>query len=81
MSDPERADRIHEYAENGADGSTHAEVIEDWRDFLRTLKVIDAEFPEDGRDITQEAYDTIESEIEKCEEWHDKNGSLNQVIN
>lgn len=80
LSDPERAERIHEYAESGSDGSTHAERIDDWREFLRSLKVIDAEFPDDGGDISQDVYDAIESEIDDCEQWHEKNGSLHQII-
>ncbi len=34
ISDPDRADRCHEAAEGGCDGSTHGEVIGDWREFL-----------------------------------------------
>lgn len=78
LTDPERANRIHEAAERGSDGSTHAEHIEDWREFLKTLKVIDPEWPDDGGDITQEAYDAIEAEIDDCWAWHEKNGSLEQ---
>jgi hypothetical protein len=81
LSDPERAERIHEYAESGSNGSTHAEVIEDWRDFLNTLKTIDPEFPDDGGEITEETLEAISAEIDKCEDWHEKNGSLNSIIN
>jgi len=35
ISDPDRANRIWDAAENGADGSTHAEVIEDFREYAR----------------------------------------------
>lgn len=69
ISDPDRADRIWEYAENGSNGSTHAEVIEDWRDFLKIW------------DIPERCKAGIEKEIEECEKWHDKNGSLNEIIN
>lgn len=80
ISDPDRAERIHEAAEHGTDGSTHAEVIEDWRDFLNSLKPIDPDFPEDGGEITEEDFDRIEAEIAACETWHEMNGSLNQII-
>lgn len=33
INDPERASRIHNAAEYGADGSTHAEHIEDFREY------------------------------------------------
>ena len=78
INDPERRARIEEAAEYGCDGSTHGEVIQDWRDYLSTLKVIDPEWPEDGGEITEEAKEAIESEIDSCEQWHAKNGSLNQ---
>lgn len=85
INDPERAERITEYAEDGCNGSMHFEVIEDWRDYLNTLKVFDPDYDEiediDNYDITQLVYDNIEKEIDSCEEWHEKNGSLYQVIN
>lgn len=87
INDPERAERLHDAAEFGTDGSTHAETIEDWRDFLNTLKVFDPEFDMDEDDditkldlsrydILLETKETIEKEIASCEEWHEKNGSL-----
>lgn len=80
INDPERAERIHEAAEAGCDGSTHAEVIEDWRDFLNNLTLFDPEIEGDKGDITDEDYTRIEAEIDACEAWHQKNGSLNQQI-
>jgi hypothetical protein len=80
LDDPERADRCYDAAENGSDGSTHAEIIQDWRDYLGTLKVIDPEFPEENGDITEEICNTIISEIDTCEEWHAKNGSLHEQL-
>lgn len=64
INDPERADRIHEAAKHGSDGSTHAEHIGDWRDFLTTIDLPDAD------------REAIETEINACEEWHKANGSL-----
>jgi hypothetical protein len=79
ISDPERADRISKAAEDGADGSYHAEIIQDWRDFLSTLSIIDPDFSPDG-DITEEVHDSIVAEIDACEAWHEKNGSLWQEV-
>jgi hypothetical protein len=76
INDPERADRIIEAAENGCDGSTHQEHIEDWREFMETLTVED----DDTGDITSDNFDSIMDEILACEAWHEKNGSLNAEI-
>ena len=43
FENPERAQRLHEYAEHGSDGSTHAEMIEDWRDYLSRFRDEDDE--------------------------------------
>ena len=64
IDDPERAARIYDAAEFGCDGSFHAEIIQDWRDFLNTLTL-----PESVRE-------DIEIEIYNCELWHENNGSL-----
>ena len=80
INDPERADRIHEASENGADGSFHAEILQDFRDFLNTLSIIDPEDDEPAGDITEAVYDSIVAEIDACEAWHEKNGSLWQEV-
>lgn len=81
INDPERADRIHEASENGADGSYHAEVIQDFRDFLNTLPIIDEEDDEPNTGVITEAvYNSILAEIDACEAWHEKNGSLWQEV-
>lgn len=80
LNDPNRAERCYDAAENGSDGSTHAEIIQDWRDYLDTLRIIDSEYPEDGGDITQAIYDSISAEIDSCEEWHERNKSLNTQL-
>jgi hypothetical protein len=82
INDPDRAKRCYEAAEFGADGSTHQEHIEDWRAYLGTFRTWDAQYDEteeDG-DLSQELYDAILKEIDDCEEWHHKNGSLFQEI-
>jgi len=75
ISDPERADRIHEYAKDGLDGSTHAEHIEDWRaawrDFLSDCGKW--EHPE-------RVANAVDTAIDSCWDWHVKNGSIEQVV-
>ena len=66
LTDPDRYDRIEEGAEFGTEGSTHQEIIEDWREFLDNLD-------EDEADL-----DAITAEIDDCEKWHKENGSLEQ---
>lgn len=85
INDPERAERIAEYAIDGCEGSTHAEKIEDMNDYLNSLKVYDPLYDYDENladyDITQEIYDNIIIEIMKCQSWHHTNGSLYTIIN
>ncbi len=69
ISDPDRADRLAEYAEDGCDGSTHDEVIEDWRAFL-----------DDACTLPERCKDHLRKQIDDVEEWHNKNGSLFEVI-
>ena len=88
ISDPDRAERIHDAAEDGCDGSTHAEHIDDWREFVDDLKddamrqawkLDDAE--EDKAEAAINAWhDAITAEIDACEAWHEANGSLHNQI-
>lgn len=71
INDPERADRIYEYAENGCNGSTHREAIEDYSAFLNSIR----------RDIPERVFNRIEAEIEALQLWHEQNGSINTIIN
>jgi len=82
INDPNRAERIHEAVESGSDGSTHYEIIKDWREFLDSYKCEDPEFHEDSSEweIDLAVYDAIMKEINKCEEWHEKNGSLHNQL-
>lgn len=68
LSDPDRFDRIMEAAEEGCDGSTHYEIISDWRDALTNAP------------ISECAKEKIIREIDACEDWHEKNGSLFDAI-
>lgn len=89
LSDPDRAERIHSAAENGADGSTHQEVIDDWRDFVNMLHReasqeawgIDDEKESEAAEKAADAWhEAIMAEIDKCEAWHEANGSLYEEI-
>jgi hypothetical protein len=77
ISEPDRADRMHEAAEHGADGSTHYETIEDWRDFARDLF---RSLSMDERDDEEKNYETLMDEINSCEEYHDGIGTLHNQV-
>lgn len=68
LHDEDRADRMADWAEDGGDGSTHDEAIQDMRDYLK-----DADLPEYIKE-------KISVEIDSVEEWHEQNGSLNDII-
>ena len=67
----DRCERIYDGAEHGAEGSTHGEIIADWREafdcFQRDLQIAP---------LSDETVSAIEKEINDCETWHEKNGSL-----
>ncbi len=89
LSDPERADRIHKYAEDGSDGSTHGEVINDWDEFLEDcidVYDLDEDDPEDlyrsvNNLILKTTYNKVKREIEQCRDWWDKQDKLHEIIN
>jgi hypothetical protein len=72
INDPDRADRCYKAAENGSDGSYHAEIIQDWRDYLEIL--------EQDELIPDYIAVKIDNEINDCEQWHEQNGSLWQEL-
>lgn len=82
VNDPDRKARLEKAAEFGADGSTHFEVIEDWREFLDSYKCEDPEFHEDSSEweIDLTIYQEIIGEIDRVELWHKKNGSLDAEL-
>ena len=87
INEPERAARVHDVAEFGADGKTHADVIKDWRDAFDTqyfslmrererknfMKDIEPRMPERFIAAVNAYFDEVEA-------WHEKNGSLWQEI-
>ena len=76
LHDPERMGRCSNAAEHGADGSTHAEVIQDQRDqlipYLRR-----APSPKSDRDRLANA---AAAYLDEVETWHYQNGSLHHMI-
>jgi hypothetical protein len=78
LSDPDRADRCDAAAEHGADGSTHREVIQDWRDafsaYLRDRhRNRRSEFP-------YRFESAVTAHFDACEDWHITNGSIDEEI-
>jgi hypothetical protein len=71
INEPERASRVYAAAVNGADGKTHAEVIEDWRESFRAWIRDRRMWQEPERFIAG-----VESHFDSVEAQHDKNGSL-----
>jgi hypothetical protein len=72
LHDPERFERCQRAAEDGADGSTHGERIDDWREALCCAQL-------DGY-ITELECDGMLREADETERWHEQNGSLNQEV-
>lgn len=75
INEPERAARVYDAAESGADGKTHAEVIEDWREAFRAW-VRDKHLWSEPERFMQ----AVEDYFYSVEAWHEKNGSLWQEI-
>lgn len=89
ISDPDRATRIYNAAEYGGDGSTHAEVIDDWRKLADQLRADCERFAWEMEDETEAetfeaeygaAFDRLAESLDACEAWHETNGSLHQPI-
>lgn len=83
INDPDRADRCNEAAEHGCEGSTHYEIMQDWRDFLSDL-FRDYRRGNDEDEITDAELDAIEAsidaEIDACEAYHETAGTLHEQI-
>ena len=84
----DRYNRCHEAAEHGSDGSTHAECIDDFREFGRGLfdeasrqafRLLDDE-GDKAEDQIADKRDAFEADCDKLEAWHEANGSLNQQV-
>jgi hypothetical protein len=90
INDSERMERCHNAAEHGGEGSTHAEIIQDWRDHLDNLEN-DARRTIENQDLDDDGIEAllaglvscvaiITDEIDACESWHEKAGSLHSEI-
>ena len=83
MNDAVRADRCHKAAAHGCEGSTHYEIMQDWRDFLSDL-FRDYRRGNDEDEMTDAELDAIEAsidaEIDACEAYHETAGTLHKQI-
>jgi hypothetical protein len=77
INDPERAERCLDAAEVGADGSTHREHIQDWRDAFKYW----IQDRRRGRWTTPDRFiAAVEAYFDQVEQWHETNGSLDEEI-
>jgi broad specificity phosphatase PhoE len=83
MRDTERMERCDKAAEHGAEGSTHREIMEDWREFLARLEdEANRKAWMHGRVAAEieRRVSAITEEIDACEAWHTENGSLDEQV-
>jgi hypothetical protein len=78
INETDRAGRCWDAAENGSDGKTHAEVIEDWRESFQAW-IRDKRNHPSGNPLDR-FESAINAHFDSVEGWHDKNGSLSQQI-
>lgn len=75
LKDPDRAERIDAAAEHGAEGSTHYEVINDWR------RTFDNMIQDRRRWATPDrVVAAVHAHFDSIEAWHEIHGSLHQEI-
>ena len=67
INEPNRAARCYDAAEDGGDGKTHAEVIEDWRESFRAWIRDRHMWMEPERFVT-----AVEAHFDDVENWHGK---------
>ena len=80
---PERMARVDAAAEHGSDGSTHAEHIQDWRDYAaeaykEARRALDYGDPLEAELDALEA--ELDAELDALETWHEQNGTLHTQI-
>lgn len=77
LSDPERADRMNAAAEDGASGSTHQEVIDDWRKaFSHWVRYSRKGFHQQPERFIA----AVEAHFDVVEQWHINNGSIDEEL-
>jgi hypothetical protein len=75
INEPERSERCYAAAEFGADGKTHAEVIEDWREAFRCWMQYDR--PHAHNFANHDRFEAaVEAHFDAVEAWHEANESL-----
>lgn len=75
INDPERMSRCSDAAENGCDGSTHYEVIQDWRSSFSDW------MSDYHRHKEYELFvSAVDSYFDDLEMWHETNGTLHLEI-
>ena len=86
INDPDRASRNFEAAADGCDGSTHQEKIDDMREGnelaereLYRPMFESMGFGDNSPMLAEALCQAVEDEINDCEQWHNKNGSLETV--
>jgi len=77
INDPARAARCDDAASNGADGSTHAEHIDDMRAIFRIYM---RDRKNSAWKPTERFIGAVEEYFDDLECWHDANGTLDQMI-
>ncbi len=79
-------DNMIEANEMGLFGLTHQHFIDSWREYLDTLRIFDPEFDDlegylDGEyDLHDSVLQSILKEIDKCEQYHIAQNTINQEI-
>jgi hypothetical protein len=79
INEAERANRCYEAAEEGCDGKTHQEVIDDWRDYFR-LWVREHKVSRNWGADPDRFTGAVEHHFDAVEAWHEANGSLFEQI-
>ena len=76
IEDPDRAERVDAAAEDGCDGSTHQEHIQDWREAFRDF----TRYERGGHHSCELLESAIEAYWDDLEMWHEKNGTLYEQV-
>lgn len=90
LDDTERYSRCYEAAADGCDGSTHAENIDDMREYGDEVYAAIEREIEDSSETDSEAADRLEAmgadfaalraDFAALESWHENNGSLESLV-
>ncbi len=75
----DRYNRCHDAAENGADGSTHRERIEDMRSAFKDWLYYHKRTSYAGN-YPYRLESAVMAHFDRLETWHEQNGSLDQEV-